>query len=174
MLSAGDFIVLIALPVQWLSFTAQQKQNAVVLQWATTNEQNTKDFLIQHSVNGINWNLIGTVVASGSNVSVSTYSYEHSAPLFGNNYYRIEQRDMDGRTSYSRVVNILLTNNTSALRIIANPTTKGLLQVQLNKFMELRLYNEKGQLVASPNVQCRYADDTGQRVCKGFLHDNRR
>ena len=43
------------LPLTWLSFTATAQNNSQsLLQWTTAQEQNTKDFYIQHSADGIN------------------------------------------------------------------------------------------------------------------------
>ncbi|HEX3168737.1 MAG TPA: hypothetical protein VHQ93_20860, partial [Chitinophagaceae bacterium] len=80
------------LPLTWLSFTAKAQNNSQsLLQWATAQEQNTKDFYIQHSANGINWVTIGSLPAAGNSNSTSYYNYLHTNPEKGLNYYRIKQ-----------------------------------------------------------------------------------
>jgi hypothetical protein len=43
-----------ALPLAWLSFTATKQNQTSLLKWVTMQEQNTRNFIVQHSANGIN------------------------------------------------------------------------------------------------------------------------
>jgi hypothetical protein len=91
------------LPVALSEFKAGKQNNSVLLQWQTATEQNSKSFVIERSAAGNEFMAIGTVRAAGnSNVSKS-YRYEDAAPLKGNNYYRLKQVDMDGRSAYSDI-----------------------------------------------------------------------
>src|SRR6188768_3688082 len=92
------------LPLTWLSFTAIAQNNSQsLLQWATAQEQNTKDFYIQHSADGINWVTIGSLPAAGNSNTTRHYNYVHTNPVIGLNYYRIKQTDVDSRYSYSPI-----------------------------------------------------------------------
>ena len=42
------------LPLTWLSFTATKQNQTALLKWATAQEQNTRNFTVQRSFNGIN------------------------------------------------------------------------------------------------------------------------
>jgi hypothetical protein len=46
---------LVILPLRWLSFTTTKQYNQVLLQWSTVQEQNTKDFIVQHSTDSHSW-----------------------------------------------------------------------------------------------------------------------
>lgn len=65
-----------ALPLAWLSFTATKQNKTALLQWATAQEQNTRNFMVQHSGNGINWSGLSTLPAAGNS---SNYSYTHTS-----------------------------------------------------------------------------------------------
>jgi len=91
-----------ALPVKLISFSAQQNNKTVLLNWQTANELNTSHFVIQHGNNGTSFIEIGTVNAEGS--GASGYSFTDNNPANGINYYRLESVDKDGATSYSKVV----------------------------------------------------------------------
>jgi hypothetical protein len=56
-----------SLPVNWLSFTAAKQGERVVLNWATSLEEETKDFVIEHSTDARNWHTIGTELAKKFN-----------------------------------------------------------------------------------------------------------
>lgn len=140
---------LIVLPLQWLTFKAQGKDKHVLLAWSTANEQNTNVFHVQHSNNGSTWQDIGVVHAAGGN-AVNNYSYVHDDPANGPNYYRIEETDFDGHSSYSetKIINIATAN----FDILNNPVLNGMLQVRLTTAARLQLYNDEGKLMWHKNV----------------------
>ncbi len=92
------------LPVKLLSFDAEVT-NTVILNWITAEEMNNKGFYVQHSTDGNTWVNIGFVESKHNNSSFQeAYNYEHMKPAQGNNYYRLYQIDLDGRSAYSKVV----------------------------------------------------------------------
>src|SRR5687768_5750958 len=112
--ATSNFIIQNAtLPLEWLSFTAQEKDGDIWLNWSTAAEENTNEFIIQHSGNGTDWKDAGSVAASGNNNSVVRYYYIHTAPLDGINFYRILQTDRDGRGSYSDIRTVRVNNDAS-------------------------------------------------------------
>ncbi len=112
------------LPVTWLSFTVtRQNNNTVVLNWSTVTEQNTKDFGVQHSIDGINWRTIGVVLAAGNTNTVQQYSFVDQGTVNGLNYYRLQQRDADYQIKYSKVISVDFSNAAPQLKIYPNPTS---------------------------------------------------
>jgi hypothetical protein len=91
------------LPVALNEFKASKQNNAVLLQWQTATEQNSKSFVIERSADGNNFVAIGTVRAAGNSNISKSYRYEDAAPLKGNNYYRLQQTDADGKSAYSDI-----------------------------------------------------------------------
>ncbi len=146
-----------ALPVQLISFTAQKENEQVLLQWSTASEQNTKNFVVEHSLDGIQWQNIGNVPASGNSNSVINYSYADTHPAVGMNYYRLLQMDIDGKSNYSEVRVVKFINDRQVIALITNPIVNGELKVQVNKATLLSLYDAFGRLIwkkqASPGIQ---------------------
>jgi len=103
-----------ALPVTLTSFTATRQQQIVHLQWTTASEQNNRGFTIQRSRNAQTFTSIGFVAAAGDGNSNATrqYQFKDERPLNGINYYRLQQKDVDGGYSYSatRTVNFNLSS----------------------------------------------------------------
>ncbi|HYK55273.1 MAG TPA: LamG domain-containing protein, partial [Flavisolibacter sp.] len=100
---------LVVLPLKWDSFTAQSQGNNVLLKWRTSSELNTKNFVVQRSIDGRLWSDIGQVAAAGSSYTIKEYSYTDVHPVEGINFYRILQTDIDGRSSYSNIRTATIT-----------------------------------------------------------------
>jgi len=85
-----------------------QKVNVI---WKTATEQNSDRFIIERSADVINWGILGSVSAAGYSNADLSYSYIDYTPLPGNNYYRLNQVDYDGRSTYYGPVstNILIS-----------------------------------------------------------------
>jgi len=94
---------MVPLPLTLLQFTATKQSNTAALQWQTGQEQNTRDFVIERSSDGKTYSDIGTVAAAGTSNSKRYYYFTDNAPLEGNNYYRLRERDLDGQSTYSSV-----------------------------------------------------------------------
>lgn len=138
---------LVSLPVYWLEFSVQKLTPKAFLKWRTAQEQNSKDFVVQHSTDAFNWQHIGIVAAAGNSTSISSYSFIHSSPVCGTNYYRLQQRDLDGKTAYSSIQRLMYSAETNDLQVINNPVRNNLLQVQLIKPGNFMLFNQQGQLL---------------------------
>jgi hypothetical protein len=143
----------INLPVTWLSFTAAKLQNGVQLNWSTASEVNTKDFVVEYSNNTQQWTPLGTVQASNNSTTVQNYSYYHANPLKNNiyNYYRILQRDIDGKFSYSKIVSIIFNEPGPDMSVYPNPVSD-VLTVYLSESKLVRLINAAGAIVWQSNL----------------------
>ncbi len=134
------------LPLTWLSFTATKQNQTALLNWTTSQEINTRDFTVQHSVDGAAWANIGLLSAAGTSTTNADYSYLHTNPIQGLNYYRILQSDMDNRSSYSETRVLKFTNENAPFTIIGNLVTNAInLQVHMNT--DLSIYAADGKLI---------------------------
>ncbi|MCA0381293.1 MAG: FG-GAP-like repeat-containing protein [Bacteroidetes bacterium] len=134
----------VLLPVVWKEFSVQQQGSAVRLQWATQQEQQTKDFVVQHSTDGTNWTNIATVKSAGNSLTAKQYQYLHATAAAGINYYRLLQRDLDNTTATSVVRNIRLQG---ALAGFAASVQGNQLLLQVREPMELSLLNAQGVIL---------------------------
>lgn len=149
----------VSLPVTWETVSAEKQNGQSVLRWSTASEQNTKDFVVQHSSNTTDWTSLTTIPAAGNSTTTRNYSYFHQNPLKGNNYnyYRILQRDLDGKFSYSKIVSIIFNEPGSDVQVYPNPVHDQL-TVFLAETQMVRLVNAagatvwKGQLPAGRNT----------------------
>ncbi len=93
------------LPITLSSFTAKAtQQNTIDLKWVTASEYNNDRFEIEHSVDGSNFKLLGTVKGKLKSTELTEYKFKHEQPSAGINYYRLKQIDVDGSSTYSDLV----------------------------------------------------------------------
>lgn len=111
----------LVLPIELLSFEAISKTEAVVLIWSTASQLNFDYFVVQHSVDGFEWADLTQIKGAGTTNQKLDYSFAHTSPVAGKNYYRLKSVDFDKTFEYSFIVaaEIALAND---FTIYPNPT----------------------------------------------------
>ena len=94
-----------------------------MLTWETTREVNNKGFTVQRSHNGISFDNIGFIPASTLVQDHYAYAFTDLHPFSGSNYYRLEQKDIDERTSLSRTIRLNFVLQ-STLSVYPNPASR--------------------------------------------------
>lgn len=112
-----------ALPVEMSSFIAYKgKDNLeIFLEWETITETNSDYFVIEKSYDGITFHKIAKVNAAGNSSSLQDYSAIDPNPAKGNNYYRIQQVDLDQTMEFSRLINVFINVQGDQPIIYPNP-----------------------------------------------------
>lgn len=108
------------LPIKLLSFDATPNHETVDLEWVTATEINNDHFTLERSVNGIDFEPIGSVKGAGNSSRTLNYLFVDERPLYGVSYYRLKQTDFDGKYSYSQIVAIRISKD-NAIFIQAGP-----------------------------------------------------
>jgi hypothetical protein len=104
------------LPVKLISFTAFPEGNNVMLNWKVAEEINTSHYQVEYSANGSGYSPIGIVAATGSH----NYSFIHTNPGPGKNYYRLRMTDHDDHYDFSPVRWVNMSDDTG-LTVYPNP-----------------------------------------------------
>lgn len=142
----------VILPVSLLSFDAVQDKNAVDVKWVTTAETNTKEYIVQRSYNGMQFQNIGTVPAAGNSTKQLSYLFKDADALqsgAGKIYYRLQIRDNDGKASYSKIAMLNILSSGNILALYPNPV-KTQLYLVTNTAVNaatVRITNASGKLV---------------------------
>lgn len=148
------------LPVKISTFSAQRKSNAVLLNWKTATEINSKSFVIQRAVNN-DFKDIATV-ASNNLSNGSSYSYTDMSPVNGLSSYRLKMVDLDGTVAYSEIRFVKQTvANTSDFTVYPNPN-KGNARITLfetTASAEVQLIDQSGRMIQIVNLQNRNTVD---------------
>lgn len=125
----------VTLPVEFMSFTANQYKESVILDWSTATETDNRGFSVERSLDGTSFAPIGWVSGSGNAGAQVDYQFEDSEVTTGRDYYyRLRQEDFDGAFDYSSIVNVSLaggSKNKVDGRIYPNPANNGLSNLEL-------------------------------------------
>jgi hypothetical protein len=144
------------LPIQLIDFTARPYENVQqsLLSWSTATEQNSKEFDIEWSLNGINWQTIGTEEAAGNSATEKDYSFIHTFPATGINYYQLKEVDEDGNATFSDVREVTFMGN-GRIAISPNPAAS---------IVNIRC------TYSNPNLPFEVINVLGQRIAAGTLN----
>ena len=112
--------VMNVLPVEFASFKGAAIQNTVKLSWATAMEKNNNKFVVERSLDGKVFSKVGEVKGAGNSSTKLNYTFTDTRPAAGVNYYRLQQVDFDGTTSYSNTIAVELAVGQAGLA--AKPT----------------------------------------------------
>jgi hypothetical protein len=93
-----------ALPVELTSFKVFTQDSDVVLNWSTASQLNFDYFILQHSTNGLVWAVLTHVQGAGTTNEKLNYSFQHTSPVAGKNYYRLKSIDFDETFEYSFII----------------------------------------------------------------------
>ncbi|MCW3114173.1 MAG: hypothetical protein JWR18_2569 [Segetibacter sp.] len=159
-----------ALPVNWLTFTANKNQErSVSLQWSTANEINNSYYEIEKSADGITFSYIGKVQA-GNFPGTQKYSFGDVKPYAGGNFYRIKQVDKDANYSYSKVVKISFDEPGEQYVVYPNPAVNNSIVRVLTetKQLTLQLSDASGKLVYKKIAGSVKAGEEFKIPVKGF------
>ncbi len=107
-------------PILLLDFNAVKQGSNVALSWHTSSEINSDHFDVQYSKDGSTWISIGTVAAAGNSSIQKSYSFLHTTPVPGANYYRLKQVDIGGAYVNSDI-KVVSFNSTTGIKILPNP-----------------------------------------------------
>lgn len=82
----------------------QDRQN--ILNWIVYSQMNNDFFTVERSIDGVNWQTVGTVDGAGTTQQVMYYSLIDKDPFYPITYYRLIQTDVDGGRSFSHIISI--------------------------------------------------------------------
>ncbi len=134
--SCGKILVCVdgtcILPVEFISFDAHRiSLSHVSVNWATVKEEKSKEFIVERSLDGINFVAVGTVKAAGNSNSLLSYSFTDKNDFKGTSYYRVREIDFNGDITSTTVVAVNGSGTSSfKYKIIPNPN-KGIFNVQI-------------------------------------------
>lgn len=124
----------VPLPATITRFDGRKMDNANRLEWTTVSEQNNSHFMLQYSTDGSHFTDLAKVdskAPNGNSNDVLNYSYDHTNPALGHNYYRLQQMDIDGKKSYhANVVDLIWGSNGSTVSVYPNPS-QGVVNIDL-------------------------------------------
>lgn len=139
------------LPVEFILFTVECRNDGTLVSWATASEQNSSHFDVQNSTNGSAWATIATLPAAGNSTTEKRYSYTDANPQ--GKFYRIKEVDLDGKIQYS-ITGVADCGSGYVFKVWPNPVPERLyvsIKADRRSSAAIHIYNSKGQLVKKQN-----------------------
>lgn len=146
------------LPVKLVQFKGEAVGDQVALSWTTSNEEGSKGFEIERSINTRDWANIGFVSSKGENGNgIRNYGFTDLNPSNGTNYYRLKQIDFNGDSEYSRTISVSVAAEKMGLVAYPNPAGKGELSFLLKHVStpvaSVRVYAVSGAEISGLQLQ---------------------
>lgn len=124
------------LPIELIEFNAKcdklnEEITEVYIQWQTASENNNDYFVLEKSIDAINWAELANIDGAGNSNILLNYDYTDQLTTYefrGTTlYYRLKQIDFDGNFSYSNIITTYCSDNCSdniieIISIYPNPT----------------------------------------------------
>jgi hypothetical protein len=141
------------LPVELVTFSGyyDAPNDNSFLNWETSTELNNDYFSVYRSIDGVQFDLIGTIDGQGNSNQATHYQFIDILPRYGVNYYMLKQHDFDGETEELGIISIL-KNGQSDYVIYPNPVNVGgKVNVQMNsnvsESVRISVYDNMGKRV---------------------------
>lgn len=154
------------LPVELVNFKGELKEDkTTLLTWSTASELNNDYFDVQRKKqDGSGWENIGQIDGFGNSSKLISYSFIDKNPNTGENYYRLNQVDFNGKSEYSPTIMVKLdgvtTETKDAFIIYPNPVRN-----------EIWIKSEK-EIVDNQNILLEVFDVSGQKVFASMMDES--
>jgi len=96
----------VMLPVEWVDVSIKHVNNHDKIEWTVVENSSNNKYIIEESLNSIDYRPIGEVKNSTFENKVVSYSFYQENNSLETKYYRIKQIDFDGNYSLSEVISI--------------------------------------------------------------------
>jgi len=141
-----------ALPANLAAWTATTSGKQVNLNWTTTSESGTQDFIIGRSAEGSRFSPLATISAAGDSNTEENYSFVDTDPLPGQSFYRLLQRDLDGTETNFGIRSVRLGGEEALGPVVSpNPARSDfsvrIPELQYNGEVSVRLFSTDGRKV---------------------------
>jgi len=131
------------LPVELLSFIAEENSDKVLLKWITASEIQSHYFVVEKTTDFIHFIEVAKVAAAGNSNEILQYSATDNNPFSGESYYRLRQVDFDGQEHFSQYEAVAFGEFAQLSAVVYPvPARAGDINIRLNNVSGETLYVE--------------------------------
>ncbi len=156
------------LPVSLTNFSGKNTTQGVQLNWETASELNNHHFDVLRSTDKDNFQVITSVSGNLTTNSINKYAYLDNQPAAGTNYYQLNQVDLDGKTTPSKVVAVKtgLSKNELTVNVSDNNLNLTITSVDAGK-ARLQIFDSNGKRLVNKDLSL----ETGLNTVKTSVND---
>ncbi len=142
-----------SLPVRFISFTGNERNSSVDLQWTVDLNATTDSFVIQRSDNGFDFYTIDALpFVPGQHI----YKWTDRNPV-DENYYRIQAVEKSGSSTFTNIIRVTSVKSDD-LSVSPNPVTGNQVTLRSKQLTPglyvIKLIDEAGRIVSASNSMC--------------------
>ena len=140
-----------------LSFAAKRDGMYALLRWSTSSNRSSSYYQVERSTDNAQFVPVGKLVRQGD-LETATYTFNDNVSGYDNSiiYYRLRIVDINGSSSFSKIVAISVGDQTGPKFVVAPNPVKDQAQLVLNTNydakLEIRIYSSSGTLVHTLNT----------------------
>jgi pectate lyase len=140
-------------PLNLVEFSAKRRDNEAIVFWKTVNEQDVSHFEVERSFDGRTFATIGTIKPNNT-LTAQLYTFTDKGPLSIIQYYRLKMVDLDGKTTYSKIVSVSnIDRGVNKLKIYPSVVSDDLtVETTLNDVATLKIVDVLGKVVLSKTI----------------------
>ena len=147
------------------NFSATKNDRSISLKWVTDNQSAGATYEIEYSFDGKTFTSAGRSAAKDPNATALQYEFQYNLPgaSGGNMYFRIKQVDAQGKTSYSAVRSVNLSQNAAAGFIIYPNPVQRTVSMQFDKNLsgtyKVEITTQAGQVIYNRDMKLNNASN---------------
>jgi hypothetical protein len=159
------------LPIQLLSFEGAIMKDYNQIRWTTASEINNHFFTLQKSLDNCQFEDLARVEGAGNSNEIRNYIYNDFDQNFeGAVYYRLQQTDYDGSSTWSNVIPLNLTKSNVFRYWLGNNNQLNLSFNQASSNGQIELYSIDGKLIFSTSMNQNGPQEVEQIQLPETLH----
>ena len=145
------------LPVELVQFKGGCDSKDINLSWTTATEINNSYFTIERSLDGLEWEIAGTVPGSNNSSQLIDYSFIDRHGFGQNSFYRLTQTDFDGRSETFDPIKVRACSDLDKISVYVASKTTGNSNAYLNSPYKgqftLEIFASNGSVIENRIVQ---------------------
>jgi hypothetical protein len=147
---------LVTLPVELLLFEGVNEDDMNRISWSTASEENSCNFQLQRSADGVTFLPLENIAAAGYSYSQLDYeSLDHGIADAEVYYYRLKQEDCNGDYTYSRVISLQHTEQN--IGFVSSGSTGDYFGISdMSSVAEVSLMNSLGQVLSAQCIDGKF------------------
>lgn len=135
------------LPVELTGFTARCEKGKLVCEWETASEIDSDYFILEKSLDGVNFYPVGEVKAAGTSYNAKKYFYVLKSALDDVAYYRLSERDLNGTVKTFNTIAVKGCDEQKFVSWASENKINVSVTSKIGGHYQVELYNHSGNLV---------------------------